>query len=72
VAEVRYDNSPPDRRYEPNSPLADGQGYVAYPNISTFREMTDMVEASRSYEANLAAAKTAQDMLTAALQLAQH
>ena len=71
VAEVRYDNSAPDRRYEPSNPLADAQGYVNYPNISIFREMTDMVEASRSYEANLAVAKTTQDMQTAALQLAQ-
>ena len=71
VAEVRCDNSPPERRYEPNNPLADAQGNVAYPNISIFREMTDMVEASRSYEANLAVAKTTQDMQTAAMQLGQ-
>jgi len=71
VAEVRCDNSPPERRYEPNNPLADAQGNVAYPNISIFREMTDMVEASRSYEANLAVAKATQDMQTSALSLAQ-
>ena len=69
VAEVRSDGSEPEKRYEPDHPLADAQGYVAYPNISIFREMTDMTEAARSYEANLAAAKTTQDMLTAALEL---
>jgi flagellar basal-body rod protein FlgC len=66
---VRPDAAPPIRVYEPNHPHADAQGYVSYPNISIFREMTDMVEASRSYEANMAAAKTTQDMLIAALEL---
>jgi flagellar basal-body rod protein FlgC len=69
VSEVRPDNSEPVKRYEPDNPMADAQGYVAYPNISIFREMTDMMEASRSYEANLAASKATQDMLTAAMDL---
>ncbi|MCL5270420.1 MAG: flagellar basal body rod protein FlgC [bacterium] len=66
---VVEDPAEPIRQYQPGHPFADAQGYVAYPNISTFREMTDMIEASRSYEANLAAAKTTQDLLASALEL---
>lgn len=69
IGEVRQDASEPLKVYDPSHPHADAQGYVAYPNISIFREMTDMVEASRSYEANLSAAKTSQDMMTAAMEL---
>jgi flagellar basal-body rod protein FlgC len=42
-----------DKRYEPNNPNADGQGYVLYPNVNPIMEMADMREARRGYEANL-------------------
>ena len=42
-----------DKRYEPNNPNADAQGYVLYPNVNPIMEMADMREARRGYEANL-------------------
>ena len=69
VAQVRLDQSEPQRVYDPGHPHADAQGYVAYPNISIFREMTDLVEASRSYEANLAASRATQQMIQSAMDL---
>ena len=69
VSDVRADNSEPVKVYDPSHPHADAQGYVAYPNISVFREMTDLIEAARSYEANLSAAKATQEMLTSAMDL---
>jgi flagellar basal-body rod protein FlgC len=69
VAGIQSDHSEPIKVYDPTHPHADSQGYVSLPNISMFREMADLVEASRSYEANLSAAKATQDMLIAALDL---
>ena len=69
VAQTERDNAEPLKVYEPSHPHADAQGFVAYPNISFFREMTDMVECSRMYEANLAANKATRDMLNASLEL---
>lgn len=69
VGGIAGDGSEPLRVFEPNHPHADAQGYVSYPNISIFREMTDMVEASRSYEANLAASRATQQMLNSAVDL---
>lgn len=69
VTRVREDGNPPMRRYDPSHPYAGEDGYVEFPNISIFREMTDLVEASRSYEANLAALKASQDMMTASLEI---
>lgn len=69
VTEIRPDEAPPMRVYDPSHPHADQDGFVAYPNISIFREMTDMLEASRSYEANLAASRTTKEMLNSALDL---
>ncbi|MEN6625614.1 MAG: flagellar basal body rod protein FlgC [Candidatus Sumerlaeia bacterium] len=69
VGSVAGDGSDPVRVFDPNHPHADAQGYVSLPNISVFREMTEMVEASRSYEANLAASRATQQMLNAAIDL---
>jgi len=69
VSDIVEDGSEPVRRYDPNHPQADADGYVALPNISIMREMTDMVEATRSYEANLAVMRTTRQMLQSVLDL---
>ena len=45
-------------RYEPAHPDANEQGYVAYPDINPVIEMVDLIEATRSYEANVASFNT--------------
>ena len=41
--------------YEPAHPDADENGYVTYPNVNTVTEMTNLIDASRAYEANITA-----------------
>ena len=41
--------------YDPSHPDADENGYVTYPNVNIVQEMTDLIDASRSYEANISA-----------------
>ena len=62
VEKVIKDNAPFEKKYEPNHPAADAQGYVSYPNVNPLIEMMDMKEAQRTYEANLNVMKTARDM----------
>ena len=71
VREIAEDSAEAILRYDPSHPYADSEGYVAYPNISIIREMTDLMEASRSYEANLAVMKTTSDMINRAIDLLQ-
>ena len=42
-------------KYDPSHPDADENGYVSYPNVNIVTEMTNMIDASRSYEANVTA-----------------
>ena len=51
--QVIEDQSPFRLVYEPGHPDANPDGYVAYPNVNTVQEMTDMISATRSYEANV-------------------
>lgn len=69
VNRVRADMSEFNRRFEPNHPAADADGYVLTPNVNTIIEMTDMREAQRSYEANMNVIKTSKSMLSSALEL---
>jgi len=69
VTDVHVDRGAPLLKYEPNHPDADERGYVAYPNINLMEEMTNMIQATRSYEANVSALQASKDMATTALEI---
>lgn len=69
VAEIELDDSELMLKYEPGSPFADAEGYVAYPNINIVVEQMNAMEAARSYEANIAAIEATKSMMSVALQL---
>jgi len=71
VDKISRDDREPKMKYEPNHPDADAKGYVAYPNINPVVEMADLVEATRSYQANVAAYQSAKDMANSSLSLLQ-
>jgi flagellar basal-body rod protein FlgC len=69
VAGIVEDPSPARRVYDPGHPDADAQGYVTMPNVNTVTEMTDLIGASRAYEANVTAMQTAKSMFARTLDL---
>ena len=71
VDKIVRDDSKPKMKFEPNHPDADANGYVAYPNINPVVEMADLVEATRSYQANVAAFESAKNMANSAISLMQ-
>ncbi|MDD3816535.1 MAG: flagellar basal body rod protein FlgC, partial [Thiovulaceae bacterium] len=71
VDKIIRDDTAPKMKYEPNHPDADANGYVAYPNINPVVEMADLVEATRAYQANVAAFESAKNMANSAISLMQ-
>ena len=69
VVSIDQDSTPPKLIYDPSHPDADPQGYVAMPNINVVQEMTDMITATRSYEASVTAMNSAKSMLMKALEI---
>ena len=69
VDKVRPDRSEFGKRFDPNHPAADEDGYVLTPNVNMLIEMTDMREAQRSYEANLNVIKTSKAMLNSTIDV---
>ena len=69
VREILESKDSPMMKFEPNHPDANKDGYVAYPNINPVIEMVDLIEAMRSYEANVSAFKTQKEMDTSTLDI---
>jgi len=55
--------------YEPGHPDADSSGYVRYPNVDLTREMVDLMETRRAYEANATVFDAMKSMLRRAIQI---
>ncbi len=57
--------------YDPSHPDADEKGYVEQSNVNVVQEMTDMISASRSYEANVTAMNATKSMITKTLEISK-
>ena len=69
LRKIVADERPPKIIYRPGHPEADENGYVTIPNVNPIEEMVDMMSASRSYEANLAAVRMSKNMASQALDI---
>lgn len=56
-------------KYDPSHPDANAEGYVAYPNINPVIEMADLIEATRAYQANVAAFNSTKQIANSAIEL---
>lgn len=69
VDKVIRDDSPFKLRFDPTNPDADENGYVAMPNVNPVIEMADLIEATRAYQANVAAYQSSKTMAQSAIDL---
>jgi flagellar basal-body rod protein FlgC len=69
VVEITTDTSAGSTVYDPTHPDADANGNVTYPNVDIAVEMTNMLSATRSYEANLATIEAVKRMALKALEI---
>ncbi len=75
VMKIEKDMSPLNYKYDPTHVDAiqsgDKKGYVALPNVNIVTEMTDMISASRSYEANAQVVMGSRQMFNKALEISR-
>ena len=69
VDKIIRDDSPFKLRFDPTNPDADENGYVALPNVNPVIEMADLIEATRAYQANVAAYQSTKTMAQSAIDL---
>ena len=71
VAGIVESDAPLEPRYEPNSPMANEEGYVFTPNVNPVEEMADMMSASRSFQTTVEIMNSAKSMMQRMLTLGQ-
>lgn len=71
VERITEKAGPPDVVYDPENPLADESGYVTRPKVDLTEEMTNIMMASRLYQANLSVMQQARDSYQQALRIGQ-
>lgn len=59
------------KSYDPAHPDADADGYVTLPNINIITEMTNLIDASRAFEANATAFSATKSMALKGLEMGQ-
>lgn len=69
VTGIREDQSPLKKVYDPGHPDANEEGYVLKPNVDVITEMTNMITATRAYEANVTAMNSTKSMAMKALEI---
>lgn len=69
VVDVERSEAPFRQVFDPGHPDADEDGYVQYPNVDILHEMVDLMNTSRSYEANSNVTETTYKMANQALEL---
>lgn len=69
VKEIFTDPSPFIKKYDPQHPDADQNGYVSYPNINVVTEMVNLMNASRSYGANVTVIQSLKNMISKAFDI---
>ena len=69
VVDVERSEAPFRQVFDPGHPDADDDGYVQYPNVDILHEMVDLMNTSRTYEANTNVTETTYKMANQALEL---
>jgi len=71
VDSIASNSKPNDKRYEPDNPMADENGFIYVSNVNSIEEMVDMTIASRAYQSNVEAINTAKRLVLQTLRLGQ-
>ena len=63
VTQISQSKKPLEHRYDPSNPLADKDGFIYATDVNPIVEMTNMIAASKDYEANTTVIKTTENLL---------
>lgn len=69
VDKITKDPAEFQKRFDPQHPAADRDGYVLTPNVNSLIELMDMRQAQRSYEANLSVIEVSKTMVSRTIDL---
>ena len=71
VTEIVQSNTEPVKKYEPNNPIANEEGYVWGAGVDEATELIDMLETSRQYQNNVQVLQTAKSLILETIRIAK-
>ncbi len=69
VTKIDQSTKPLEKRYDPSHPMANEEGYVFVTDVNPISEMTNMIAASKEYQANVEVINTIKTMINQSLVL---
>lgn len=69
VTDVKHTTKPLEKRYQPDHPSADKDGYVYMTDVNPIEEMTNMIAASKDYEANVEVMNTTKSLVAQSINI---
>lgn len=69
VSKIEHTNKPLEKRYEPDNPMADKDGFIYPTDVNPIAQMTDMIAASKEYQANVEVMNTTKNLMMATLSV---
>ena len=69
AVQIEEDDADMRLEYNPTHPDANEEGYVEYPNVDILVEKTDLMTATRAYEANADSLTAQKKMISKALEI---
>jgi flagellar basal-body rod protein FlgC len=64
VTDVQHSLKPLEKRYDPDNPVANKEGYVYLTDVNSIEQMTDMISASKEYQANVDVMNTTKNLIS--------
>lgn len=71
IKDVVDSQAPLETRYQPDHPMANGEGNIFLSNVNVVDEMANMISASRAYQSNVEVLNTSKQLMMATLKLGQ-
>lgn len=69
VTKIMQTDQALERRYEPTNPMANADGYIYMTDVNPISQMTDMISASKEYQANVEIMNTTKNLIQQTLNV---
>lgn len=69
VDQIIKNVKPLERRYDPSHPLANSEGYVYLTDVNPIEQMTNMIAASKEYQANVEVMNTTKNLISQTISI---
>lgn len=72
VTKIAQNNHPLEKRYDPENPNADKNGFIYMTDVNPVSEMTNMISSSKEYQADVDVMNTTKNLILATVKVIEN